>query len=145
MKVQTVKSPTPMYAGVPFLLTHLGLNGTPVVKAINRYPCITDFDMRDGHSTTGPPAFMVPCGKYMLCHNCRAIFESLACQWDVLSGATIIKEAFERALCLWNGNKVSYNFMPFLSAPHMCSDDCEGRYMRLLNAAAETEGIELQP
>lgn len=113
------------YAGVCFLLTHLGLEGSMLPSALNRYPCIGKFDMRDGHSQNAGAMFMTSCGTYMLCHNCRYIFENLACQWDVFGGVEIIGGAIVRAVNYWRKGEGPHTFMTFVARGHTCTNECK--------------------
>lgn len=129
------------FAGVPFFLTHLGLDGTLLPNALNQYPCIKTFDVRNGQKN-GPPLYNTVCGKHMLCQNCRVLCEVLSCGWDVCSAQEVIFNALVRAVKKWKKEDVenSISFAPCLMSPHICSDECERS--RAQQAALEEDESE---
>ena len=123
----------PSHAGVSFLMNQMGFSGTALARAVNRYPCIVNFDIRNPAAPNAPPAYQTKCGKYCLCHNCRSLWEHLSSQWDMYSGSTIIFETIQNAVGLWRGQNMQSSFCPFMVQPHECDSECESNDYLLMD------------
>ena len=112
------------YGGVPFVLAHLGLLGMRVSAACSKWPCLMEFDIRDGKSRCPPVAYITTCGMHLFCHNCRCVMEGLLSGWELASAAEVIANALLQAASRWRGEAGPSTFRVFSLPAHECSDVC---------------------
>ena len=106
------------------MLAHLGLLGMRVSAACSKWPCLMEFDIRDGKSRCPPVAYITTCGTHLFCHNCRCVMEGLLSGWELASAAEVIADSLLQAASRWRGDAGPSTFRVCSHPAHECSDVC---------------------
>lgn len=122
LRVVSPSNTMKQYGGVPFVLAHLGLLGMRVSAACSKWPCLMEFDIRDGKSRCPPVAYITTCGVHLFCHNCRCVMEGLLTGWELGSAAEVIANSLLQAASRWRGDAGPNAFRVFSHPAHECSD-----------------------
>ena len=124
LRVLSPSSTVQQYGGVPFVLAHLGLQSMRVAASRSKWPCLMEFDIRDGKSRCPPKVYNTTCGVHLFCHNCRCVMEGLLAGWELASSAGVIANALVLAASRWRGDLGPSAFLVFSRPAHECSDAC---------------------
>ena len=124
LRVVSPSSSAQQYGGVPFVIAHLGLQSMRVAASCSKWPCLIEFDIRDGKSRCPPKVYNTTCGVHLFCHNCRCVMEGLLAGWELASSAEVIANSLLLAASRWRGDMGPSAFMVFSRPPHACSDAC---------------------
>ena len=113
-----------LFAGVPFYLTHLGLQHTPLRNLMEMFPCMKSIDnvSRPG---TGPGFFS--CGEMRLCNECSKAIQLLGACWHRHSISEALSRSLLPALCWWMGLSQKPTFWEFKVSHHECGPTCTRR------------------